>query len=112
MSLYRISELRDAQAKLTVAPPYDLIVGLSSDTKPSEDSAGLALKRQSRFFEDDTGLEFMWTGTEWILVESPETRLLREIRERLDELTPLMRQIRNATGKTAFEVMGDGVPAD
>lgn len=42
-----------------IATPHEY-VGLSSDTKPTAD-----VPPGSRFFERDTGLEFIWDGAAW-----------------------------------------------
>lgn len=43
----------------------DLIVGLSTDTKPSLSTGGS--DNGSKFYEYDTGKTFLWSGTGWVL---------------------------------------------
>lgn len=42
-----------------VATPHEY-VGVSGDTKPTD-----GVPAGSRFFERDTGFEFIWDGTAW-----------------------------------------------
>jgi len=42
-----------------ISTPHEY-VGLSTDEKPTED-----VPAGSRFYERDTGLEFIWDGTAW-----------------------------------------------
>jgi hypothetical protein len=41
-------------------------IGLSTDTKPTPDQVG------SRFYESDTGLNSIWTGTAWVELFAPK----------------------------------------
>ena len=110
MAISWVSEQRDAQGRIVALPPYDVILGASRDAKPLVDQAGGRLRVESRFTENDTGCEFRWDGTQWVVLESIDRRLARNTLAALQDIHRVLRQVRNATGSQAWGKIGDSLP--